>query len=272
MVLGSTHVLKMEEIIMQELDECSMREAGEAIIIPVGMSPVHSLRLMKSLSDGGFDLMVLAVSEQTEKTGELVLELIGDLKAKSEMIHYSDAKNLVLGCPEIKKWNLFIGPGTRSMPVTLWGDLVNSLGESPTIWVDYRRKTKKGKGKPIEGERIVNLDNKDEFYKIQNIDEIDACAIYGINLEDFGDLGELTWNTTSSIFTYHVRVPKDAVGYSATKARKWEERVVKKVKILRDKIGRHALRITRSRVPSKPRYWIRVSERLEDFGIKGGVK
>ena len=257
---------------MMKNDEHSMRDFSRAIIVPVGMSPVHSLRLVKSLAEGGFDLMVLAVSEQTQKTGSSVLELIDDLGAETKMIHYSDSKNLVLDNPEIKEWNLLIGPGTRSMPVTLWSDLIASVGEAPTIWVDYRRKTRKGKGKPIDGEKIFNLDNKNECYKIPEIEEVDARTILGINLEDFRELGELTWNAAYSMFQYHIKVPNNAAGMNAIKARKWEEKVVKKVKILRKKIGRHALKTTRSRVPSKPRHWIRVAERLEDFGITGGVK
>ena len=95
--------------------------------------------------------------------GPLCTQYLGDLGAETRMIHYSDSKNLVLDNPEIKEWNLMIGPGTRSMPVTLWSDLIASVGEAPTIWVDYRRKTRKGKGKPIDGEKIFNLDKFEMF-------------------------------------------------------------------------------------------------------------
>lgn len=257
---------------MQMHDEKLMRRGGEAIVIPVGMSPVHSLRLVKSLAAGDFDLVVLAVSNETQETGSSVMQVIGDSITETKLISFSNVKELVSKNPEIKKWNLFIGPGTRSMAITLWSDLVASIGEAPTIWIDYRRMTRKGKGKPIDGEKIINLDNKSESYNIQEIEEVDACGVYGINLEDFGNLGELTWDATYSMFHYHVEVPKDATVMSVTKSRKWEHQVVKKVKTLRDKIGRHALKITRSRVPSKPRHWIRVAERLEDYEISGGVK
>lgn len=257
---------------MQIHDEKIMRRGGEAIVVPVGMSPVHSLRLVKSLAKCDFDLMVLAVSNETQETGSSVLQVVGDSITETKCISFSRVKGLVSKNPEIKKWNLFIGPGTRSMAITLWSDLVKSVGEAPTIWVDHRRKTKMGKGKPIDGENIINLDNRRESYKIKQIEEVDACAVYGINLEDFGDIGELAWNASYSMFHYNIEVPKDAAGMSVMKARKWEEKVVKKVKILREIIGRHALKISRSRVPSRPRHWIRVGERLEDFGITGGVK
>jgi hypothetical protein len=59
---------------------------------------------------------------------------------------------------------------------------------------------------------------------------------------------------------------------SKTVARAWEEKVASKVKDLRDRLGRHALEIHRSPVPSDPRYWLKIGERLDDLDIRGGSK
>ena len=249
-----------------------MRGESEAIVVPVGMSPVHSFRILKSLIGRDFEMIVLAVSDQTRSTGQAILGVIGENETETKIIGYANIAQLIERNPEIKQWNLLMGPGTRSMAITLWSEIANATGDFPRIWVDHRRKTKKGKGKPIAGEHIVNLADRTEQYKIVPIEEEDACVICGIEIEDLQKTEGLSWNPAYSKFFYHVTVPYDAKGMSATKARAWEEKVASKVKDLRDRLGRHALEIHRSPVPSDPRYWLKIGERLDDLDITGGSK
>lgn len=245
---------------------------SEAIVVPVGMSPVHSFRILKSLADRDFKMIVLAVSDQTRVTGQEILNVFGDGDTETKLTRYDNIAKLVERNSSIEQWNLLMGPGTRSMAITLWSEILNATGDYPRIWVDHRRKTKKGKGKPIAGEHIVNLADRTEQYKIVPIEEEDACVICGIEIEDLQKTEGLSWNPAYSKFFYHVTVPYDAKGMSATKARAWEEMVASKIKDLRDWLGRHALEIRRDPVPSHPLYWLKIGERLDDLGIIGGSK
>ena len=249
-----------------------MRGESEAIVVPVGMSPVHSFRILKSLIGRDFEMIVLAVSDQTRSTGQAILGVIGENETETKIIGYANIAKLIERNPDIKQWNLLMGPGTRSMTITLWSEIANATGDSPRIWVDHRRKTKRGKGNPIAGEHIINLGSRKERYKIVPIEEEDACAIYGIGVEELQMTEGLSWDSLYSKFSYHITVPSDARGMSKTVARAWEEKVASKVKDLRDRLGRHALEIHRSPVPSDPRYWLKIGERLDDLDIRGGSK
>jgi hypothetical protein len=249
-----------------------MRGESEAIVVPVGMSPVHSFRILKSLIGRDFEMIVLAVSDQTRSTGQAILGVIGENETETKIIGYANIAKLIERNPDIKQWNLLMGPGTRSMTITLWSEIANATGDSPRIWVDHRRKTKRGKGNPIAGEHIINLGSRKERYKIVPIEEEDACAIYGIGVEELQMTEGLSWDSLYSRFSYHITVPSDARGMSKTVARAWEEKVASKVKDLRDRLGRHALEIHRSPVPSDPRYWLKIGERLDDLDIRGGSK
>jgi hypothetical protein len=249
-----------------------MRGESEAIVVPVGMSPVHSFRILKSLIGRDFEMIVLAVSDQTRSTGLAILDVPGDDETETKIIGYANIAQLIERNPDIKQWNLLMGPGTRSMAITLWSEIANATGDSPRIWVDHRRKTKKGKGKPIAGEHIVNLADRTEQYKIVPIEEEDACAICGIGVEELQMTEGLRWDSLYSKFSYQITVPSDARGMSKTVARAWEEKVASKVKDLRDHLGRHALEIHREPVPSKPKFWLKIGERLDDLDIRGGSK
>lgn len=249
-----------------------MRGESEAIVVPVGMSPVHSFRILKSLIGRDFEMIVLAVSDQTRSTGQAILGVIGENETETKIIGYANIAKLIERNPDIKQWNLLMGPGTRSMTITLWSEIANATGDSPRIWVDHRRKTKRGKGNPIAGEHIINLGSRKERYKIVPIEEEDACAIYGIGVEELQMTEGLSWDSLYSKFSYQITVPSDARGMSKTVARAWEEKVASKVKDLRDRLGRHALEIHRSPVPSDPRYWLKIGERLDDLDIRGGSK
>ncbi len=249
-----------------------MTGESEAIVVPVGMSPVHSFRILKSLIGRDFEMIVLAVSDQTQSTGQAILDVVGDDEVETKIIGYSKIAQLVEREPDIKQWNLLMGPGTRSMAITLWGEIANETGDSPRIWVYHSRKTKKGKGKPIAGEHIINLGDRKERYKIVPIEEEDACAIYGIGVEEVQMTEGLSWDSAYSKFSYHITVPSDARGMSKAVARAWEEKVASKVNDLRGRLGRHALEIRREPVPSDPRYWLKIGERLDDLGIIGGSK
>jgi len=249
-----------------------MTGESEAIVVPVGMSPVHSFRVLKSLIGRDFEMIVLAVSDQTRSTGQAILDVVGDAEVETKIIGYAKIAQLVEGEPNIKQWNLLMGPGTRSMAVTLWSEIANATGDYPRIWVDHRRKTKKGKGKPIGGEDIVNLADRKERYKIVPIGDEYACAISGIGIEELRETEGLSWEPLYSKFFYHIKVPSDARGMTSSAARAWEEEVARKVKELRDRLGRHALEISRDPVPSEPKFWLRIGERLDDLGIRGGSK
>ena len=244
---------------------------SEAIVVPVGMSPVHSFRIMKSLVGRDFKMIVLAVSDQTRVTGQTILNVFGD--GETKLTRYDNIAKLVERNSGIEQWNLLMGPGTRSMASTLWSEILNATGDYPRIWVDHRRNTKKGKGKPIGGEYIVALNaDRKERYKIVPINEGDACAISGIGIEELRETEGLSWEPLYSKFFYHIKVPSDARGMTSSAARAWEEGVARKVKELRDRLGRHALEISRDPVPSKPKFWLKIGERLDDLGIIGGSK
>ena len=83
-----------------------MSDGGEAIVVPVGMSPVHSFRILKSLVDRDFRMIILAVSDQTRATGQTILDVFGDGDAETKLTRYDNIAKLVERNSGIEQWNL----------------------------------------------------------------------------------------------------------------------------------------------------------------------
>ena len=217
-----------------------------------------------------FSLIILATSEQSQNAGSRILKLIRGNNSEIITLNFRDIDEYIKSQNDESEWNLMFGPGTREIAIVLWGDIISACGKSPKNWVDHRRKSQGGMGSNISGEHAINLFNSSEKYLLGQVCLDDALEIYGISNEEYSQHKGLNWSEKESKFVFKIEVPKNAEQMSNKEARAWEERVVTVVNSLTEKIGKHALYVSRTEVPSSIVYWSNVGERLSDYGIRGG--
>jgi len=248
-----------------------MHTSDKIMVIPVGMSPIHSFRILRSIINHNFDVIFLTVSKETLAAGQRIIRLMKDCSIEINLLYYSEISNHIQQYSEVEGWSLMFGPGTREMVITLWYGIISGIGKSPTLWADHRKKTQDGKGRTISGEYAFNLSNSNERVLLEQVNLDDALAIYNLSKEEYHKFEGLSWDAIESKFLYQIEVPLNARDMNKKEARAWEESVVVDVNLLRKRIGKHALNVKRTPVPSTPLYWSNVGERLTDYGIRGGT-
>jgi len=245
---------------------------NQVAVIPVGMSPVHCLRLVRRFSGNHISSIILAVSDETENYGERICELCENLEAEVLTCDYKNISTLISNRKEIKEWNLMFGPGTRDMGVSLWFDIVSSTGFPPKNWVQHSRKANSGKGRNISGESLVGVFDHSTKYQLEQVSLEDSLHVYSVSMEDYLSYPELNWSEDETIFQYRIIIPENAKSMDKKKVRKWEEEVFSTIQSLRKLFGKHAIKFSRTLIPSgeKLEYWSTVGSRMRDHGIRGG--
>ena len=239
------------------------------IVIPVGMSPVQSYRVLDSIIHLNLGKLILATSEQTQESGIRISELFQNEIDSIEVIDFTNIKDAIDKSTKNNEWALFVGPGTREMSLELWHNITNCLNSFPRIWVDHRQFTKRLR--PRNGEFVYCLNDVNTKYKIKPVQKTTACSIYGKSLEELVQ-DQVDWNENRSTFTRHFNLPKEINPDDQKDAINWEQNVYTQVKELRKKYGSHAIHFTRDPVPKKPRFWLNIGYRMGDNGIRGGAK
>ena len=87
-----------------------------AVLLPIGRSPIHCLRLARCFSKNGASLIILAVSKDTIETGEIIRDMeTGSGTIEYVVCEYSDVKSEIRAKSWIVDWSVVFGPGTRDM-------------------------------------------------------------------------------------------------------------------------------------------------------------
>jgi len=243
-----------------------------AVLLPIGRSPIHCLRLARCYSKNGFSLIVLAVTKETTEFGKIIQEIESTSETEYIVCEFERAQSVVESSSVTFEWNLLFGPGTRDMQVSMWHDVISVTGKPPKHWVEHTRKAGGGKGNNISREMLINLSNRTESYELGQVSEEDALKLTPISIERYSQIKGLSWIRNQSKYHLHISLPANAGEMKRKEAREWEEDVYHRVKKAWNTFGRHALKITRDPLPSSPAWWSNIGERLRDFGIGGGSK
>ena len=243
-----------------------------AVLLPIGTSPIHCLRLARCYSKNGASLIILAVTQKTADFGKIIQEMESLSETEYIVSEYERTQSIIESRSDDIEWNLVFGPGTRDMQVSMWHDVISVTGKPPKHWVAHTRKSGGGKGNNISPEMLINLSNKAESYELGQVSEEDALKLIQISIETYNQIKGLSWIKNQSKFRLHISVPANASKLDKNKARKWEEDVYHRVKKAWKTFGRHAVKVTRDPFPSSPAWWSNIGERLRDFGIGGGSK
>lgn len=243
-----------------------------AVLLPIGRSPIHCLRLARCFSKNRVSLIILAVTKDTIGPGEIIRDMETGSGTEYVVCEYSDVKSEIRAKPGIVDWSVVFGPGTRDMQVSLWHDVISVTEKPPKHWVAHTRKAGGGRGNNISPEMLINLSNKAESYELGQVSEDDAMKLTSISIETYSQIEGLSWINHQSKFSFHISLPENASELEKDQARKWEEMVYHRVNEAWKIFGKHALKITRDPLPSSPKWWSNVGERFRDFGIGGGNK
>lgn len=243
-----------------------------AVLLPIGRSPIHCLRLARCFSKNGASLIVLAVTNETTKYGKIIQEIESSSGTEYIVSEYTRVQSIIESNSHTFEWNLIFGPGTRDMQISMWHDVISVTGKPPKHWVDHRKRSSAGMGKNISAELLVNLSSKTESYELGLVSENDALKFSPIPLSRYNEIIELTWVKHRTLFHLHISLPSNANEMVRKEARKWEESVYKLVNEVWDFFGKHAVYITRDPLPSSPAWWMNIGKRFRDFGVGGGSK
>ena len=243
----------------------------EAVIIPVGMSPVHCLRLARKFIELDFSLIVLVVTKETSGFADSITLLQSDSKEKFVSVFVEEISDKIESNKEIDRWSVVFGPGTREMQIGAWHDVILTTGKSPRNWIDHRRKSQAGL-KNISPEMLVSLSDGFREHELSQVSKEDALAVNSIPTNTYDEIVGIRWIDNQSKFNLHISLPDGYEEIKRKKIRAWEEDVYSRVVSAREIFGKHALIVTRDTFPSQPAWWSNVEKRMREYGIRGGSK
>ena len=245
--------------------------SAEAVIIPVGMSPVHCLRLARKFIELDFSLIVLVVTKETSDFADSIISIQSSFEGKFVSVYVQDISDQIESRKDIHQWSVVFGPGTREMQIGAWHDVILATGKSPRNWIDHRRKSQAGL-KNISPEMLVNLSDGFKEHELSQVSIEDALAVNSIPTNTYDEIVGIRWIDNQSKFNLHISLPDGYEEIKRKKIRAWEEDVYSRVVSAREIFGKHALIVTRDTFPSQPAWWSNVEKRMREYGIRGGSK
>ena len=189
---------------------------SKAVIIPVGMSPVHCLRLARKFLDLDFSLIILVVTEETAGFAASITSIQSGSKEKFVSVFVEDISDKIESRKEIDQWSVVFGPGTREMQISAWHDVILATGSAPKNWIDHRRKSQAGL-KNISPEMLVNLSDGFKEHELSQVTKEDALAVISISTSAYNKIVGVKWVGNQSKFNLHISLPD---GYEEIKRRK----------------------------------------------------
>ena len=245
------------------------------MILPVGTSPVHVLRMALSLPPERFQNVILYVTERTEDYGRRIREI---LCSKGYQVEVIDSGSLGVSLKQkagASGFSMIMGPGRKQDALHIWKSVVSDAEKIPQIWIHHNVITSKGKTK--DGEYIKALPNdflgvKKEKYCLSEIGSENACLVYDFDQSELEADDELQWDSRKCKFVLTVSPPSGAHTIQTKKgAQDWENQVLNKAKAIRESFGKHAVEIWHTPLPSKG-WWLTTKQRLTDAGFRGANK
>lgn len=245
------------------------------MILPVGQSPVHVLRMALSLPPERFHNAVLVVTDETADYGSRIHEVLCSEKHQAEVIHSGSLGACLKQKVEVSDFSIIIGPGRKQDALHLWKSVVRYAKRIPHIWVHHDVITSKGKTKDREYLKALPnnyLGTKKEAFSLPEIAAETACFIYDYDQSKLEADDELQWDRRKCKFVLTVSPPSGAHTIHTKKGvQDWENLVLNKAMRIRKRFGVHAMEIWHTPLPSKG-WWLTTKQRLTDAGFRGANK
>jgi len=257
------------------------------LIIPVGTSPVHVLRVVLSLPKDRYEKIILRVTSTTSEYGRRILEFVSTEGYEANVVESVDLESYLGSFGRDWEFDLALGPGRKEDAMSILRATIGAIGVMPKFWIDFREKT--GKGNAKQGEYFRKLRNStdvvDEVYLIPEISMEVACTIYDVDPKIF-DESWLEWDSKSCKVILKAEDPdrpskildsidegkKSARIADKKIARDWESVWLERAGRVREMFGLHAVIASHSPLPKKPRHWMSTGARMKHHNFKGGHK
>jgi len=257
------------------------------LIIPVGTSPVHVLRVVLSLPKDRFEKIILRTTDATSEYGHRILEFVSAEGYEANVVEHADLKSHLESLGGDWEFNLALGPGRKQDAMSILRATIGAIGMMPEFWIDFREKT--GKGNAKQGEYVRKLRNStgvvDDAYLIPEISMEVACTIYDEDPQIF-DESWLEWDSKSCKVLLKAGDPdrpselleaidegeKSAVRVDKKIARQWESEWLGRASRVRGIFGMHAVIASHSPLPKKPGHWMSTGARMKHHNFRGGHK
>ena len=245
------------------------------MILPVGTSPVHVLRLALSLPPERFQNIILLVTERTADYGRRIHEILCSEGHQAEVIGGESLEGVLKQRTEVSDFSIIMGPGRKRDSLLMWKSVVRGAEKIPHIWVHHNVITSKGNTK--DWEYIKALPNdflgvKKEKHRLPEIGVENACLAYGFDQSKLEADDELEWDSRKCKFVLTVSPPSGAHTIHTKKGvQDWENLVLNKAKGIRKAFGMHAVEVWHTPLPSKG-WWLTAKQRLTDAGFRGANK
>ena len=258
-----------------------------SLIIPVGTSPVHVLRMILGLPEDRFDNIILRITEITAEYGHKILEFVSSEGYEVNVVASTNLESYLGSLGDDWEFDLAIAPGRKQDSMSILRAVIGSTGVMPGIWIDFGKRT--GRGNTKGGEYIRSLrnstDGEDDVYLLDEIPMEVACNIYNVNQEIF-DESWLEWDPKSCKVLLKAGDPdrptklleaidggeKSARDADKKIARQWESEWLGEVSRVREIFGLHAVIASHSPLPTKPRHWMATGARMKHHNFRGGHK
>ena len=257
------------------------------LIIPVGTSPVHVLRVVLSLPKDRFEKIILRTTDATSEYGHRILEFVSAEGYEANVVESANLESYLESLGRDWEFNLALGPGRKQDAMAILGATIGAIGVIPEFWIDFREKTEKGNAK--QGEYFRKLKNftdvVDDAYLIPEISMEVACTIYDVDPQIF-DESWLEWDSKSCKVLLKAGNPdrpskilesmdegeKSAVRVDKKIARQWESVWLGEASRVRGIFGLHAVIASHSPLPKKPGHWMSTGARMKHHNFRGGHK
>jgi len=245
------------------------------MILPVGTSPVHVLRMALSLPSERFHNVILLVTEKTAEYGIRIHEVLCSERHQSEVIH-SDSLGACLKQKDgVSDFSIIMGPGRKQDALHIWKSVVSGAKKIPQIWIHHNVITKKGKTRDREYIKALPNDflgTKKELFLLPDVTAEAACLIYDFDQSELESDDELQWDSRKCKFVLTFSPPSGSQTIQHKKGvQDWQKLVLNKAQRIRKVFGMHAVEVWHTPLPSKG-WWLTARERLADAGFRGANK
>jgi hypothetical protein len=261
------------------------------LIVAVGTSPVHVLRMILSLPPGRFDNIILRTTEITSEYGHRILDIVNSEGHEAEVVGSMELGGCLGALGDDWEFDLILGPGRKQDVMAILGSVIGATGEIPRFWVSFGERTKRGNAKQGEYTRLLrrSTNDPDESHALPNIDIDTACRLYDIDTTYF-DKSWLEWNPSTCQVLLKAEDPdrptelleaieaqknkRNSRARAADKeiAREWESRWLGEASETRGRFGLHAVIASHPQLPSAPGHWLSTKDRMKHHNFRGGSK
>ena len=244
------------------------------MILPVGTTPVHPLRLALSLPPERFQNVILLVTDLTADYGCRIEEVLCSKGYQVEVVHSDSLADSLKDKAGASDFSIIMGPARKQEAMHIWKSVVRDAKRIPYIWVHHKVTT--SKGKTIDAEYIKALPNEylgveKEVFPLPEIGAELACQIYDYDSSKLQADDELQWDSRKCMFVLTVGPPSGAHTIQTKKGvQDWEKLVLNKAEAIRKSFGKHAVEAWHTPLPSKG-WWLTARQRLADAGFRGAA-